>query len=780
MSDLQLPILLCAVLLQLGMAANCPQLTSYSHIDRKPLNLSHVDSDTRQPLYLLTLVPIPSGIDVLPGALTAQAEVNNASHLLPGYRVELVVDDVEECSSTVAGRGLTSLVRNTLTPSCCPVVAVMGLECSSHTAILSPVAGRDGFNLIQLAAANSPVFRTNSNRFPHLWHLLGSATAYTSTVLAIMEQYSLKRIGLVYSLESEFHSQNAQYLRTNLTAAGKSVQFSVGILGTTQLYYYNTVFSEIKHHQTTIIVSMLDELETATMLPRAHKKGLIHPNYLWIHFDLLPEHFTGLQNNRTMQQAVNGHIFLHTLTQLAPDKTLVSGETYHTYSQRLMENLDIVRNRYNISGITTRVLANHVYDQVWAIALALNQSIPVLNSMNLSIDNYSIGQSEVTAIIEQQLANVSFQGAGGWVEFNQNNAVSTPVEVFWVTSNGTWSRVGLYDPMHSNLTDFRINVSDSDIPDDTPSSVIIIISTPIASLLYSLAGALLVFTTILLILYLRFRHHKVIKASSPKLSLLMFAGCYILNFAVIVKITFGSFKMNEAAFLTLAILHVILLFNGMSLVFITLFVKLVRLYHIFSSLMKKDLGKYWYDFSLFLFIIFSLLIPNIVIAVTLALKPPVPIYYDVMVDNMSTIETHIKIESTSQYILIGILTLYVIVLLCLVLYFGVHNRKIKNKALNDTRQVLLFLTIMIMAVFLVTPLYLTYLISMNEPVANIILVVGFMVLIVICQLILFLPKIVHAMFNKNNQFVTVTQTSIPNRLAVGLVATIVNMRTSDD
>ena len=756
----RLPRLLCVLLvLQLTTASDCPQ-----HPSRV---------DTRKPLYLLTLVPLPSGVDLLAGALTAQDEVNSDTNLLSGYRVELVVDDIEECSSTVGGRGLTSLVKHLLTPSCCPVVAVMGLECSSHTAILSPVAGRDGFNIIQLSAANSPIFMTESDRFPHLWHLLGSATAYTSTVLAIMDQYSLNRTGLVYSLNSDYYRQNAYYLRSSLTDAGKNVTFSVGILGT-QPYYCRTVFSEIHLHQTSIIVSLLDAHETAIMLSMALEQGLTYPNYLWIHLNMLPEQVTELLVNDTMQRAAHGHMFLHTLTHLDPDKTLVSGETYRTYSQKLQKNLKKVKNCYSIRDIITRPLTNHIYDQVWAIALALNNSLPVLDSINQTIENYAVNQSDVTAVIEEQLANVSFQGAGGWVEFNQYNSVSTPVEVYWVTHNGTWYRVGLYDPV--NISGFKVTISSSDIPGDTPPPVIVLISFQLAVSLYCLAGVLFVFTTIILILYLSYRHHKVIKATSPNLSLLMFAGCYTINFAVIVKITFGSFEMSDTVFLTSAILHALLLLNGTGLIFITLFVKLVRLYHIFSSLMKKDLGKFWEDFSLFLLVIFSMLIPNIAIAVMLTVSPPKPICYDVtfVKNNITMVEKHIKIESTSQYLLIGIITVYIAILLCLVLYIGVNNRKIKHKALNDTRRVLLFLTFMAIAVCLVGSLYLTYLISMNEPVANIILVCGFMVFVVACLLILFLPKIVQAVMNNNAPFAK--QTSFSNRLAVGVVSTIITLK----
>ena len=68
--------------------------------------------------------------------------------------------------------------------------------------------------------------------------------------------------------------------------------------------------------------------------------------------------------------------------------------------------------------------ASYLYDQLWAIVMAVNNSLPVLENRNLSIDNYTIGQREITDVIEQQMSNLSFQDAGGWVEFNQYHSVS--------------------------------------------------------------------------------------------------------------------------------------------------------------------------------------------------------------------------------------------------------------------------------------------------------------------------------------------------------------------
>ena len=129
--------------------------------------------DTK-PLYLLLLEPQSRTVhQSLLAPRIAQEEINNRSDILPGYHVEQIVDTIEGCSSVEASVGISNLIKHTVNPPCRPVIAVMGLRCSSHTAVLSPVAGHTGFDLIQLSSATSPIFDTQNNRFPHLWRFVG-------------------------------------------------------------------------------------------------------------------------------------------------------------------------------------------------------------------------------------------------------------------------------------------------------------------------------------------------------------------------------------------------------------------------------------------------------------------------------------------------------------------------------------------------------------------------------------------------------------------------------
>ena len=529
-----------------GIGISCPNTTA---------------TGETKPLYLLSLVPFPDsqdgtgwdgGLEVLSGARVARDEINNRTDLLPGYHIELIVENIEACSRTEAGIGLSNLVKYTVNPPCRPVVAVTGLVCSSHTSVLSPVAGHDSFDLIQLSAANSPIFKTQNNRFPHLWHFLGSATVYSDTVLAIMDQYNWTRIGVVYDLGSLFYSESMAYIEQNIKAShNKNIEVSVGVRELKSIYFEQAI-SDIKSKGVAIVIVLLNPEQSSMLLSQALDSQLVYPQYTWIHYETTLQYLLnqGNANRGTLFRAVTGHMLLHTQIKLPNvSKLLLSGADYSTFERKYFNDLEDIKNDYNVSNINSDLtFASYMYDQIWALGLAMKNSLPMMVERNLSIDNYTIGQHEITSIIEKQLAMLSFQGAGGFVEFDEYRSVSTPVEIFWILENGTEKRVGIYNPLVPS--DFHVDINANNLSIDTVSPIYkyVFIQLSGAIPLYILNSTLIIFTTIQLIFYLYYRHHKIIKATSPYLSLLMFAGCYLLCTAAALKLTYGTFFVPRGVF----------------------------------------------------------------------------------------------------------------------------------------------------------------------------------------------------------------------------------------
>ena len=686
---------------------------------------------TTIPLYVLVLVPSQQHAAAT-GARIARDKINQLTDVLPGYRIELIVKDIEACSTSSegAGIGLSNLVKYTVNagdPPCCPVVAVAGLLCSSHTAELARIAGHDGLGgsvPLQLSAANSPIFRTHNDRFPHLWHFLGSATAYTDTVLAMMDQFSWTRVGVVYDL-SPTSSWSVSYLEQAIkTSHNKSIGFTVAVRGT-KAVHYQQVISKIKSSEVTVILVMLHSNEqTSILLSHAHRQQLVHPRYTWIHYDTTLQYLnTETNQNSLIRAAATGHLFLHTQTRIVENSSqlLPSGANNSTFDL----------NNMSIRDIT---FAGYLYDQLWALGLAINNTLPVLQSRNISID--TIEQHQLTALIEDQLTKLSYQGASGWVEFNQYRSVSTPVYVFWTLDNGTERRVGVYNPL--DPSNFHVDIDLSELPTDEYT----LISPAVGIVLFSVTGLLVLVTTIQLVLYLYYRNHNVIKATSPYLSLLMFAGCYLLYITVILKLTYATFPLSKTCFRIVVETNFITILNGFSLILITTFIKLLRVYRIFSSRLKIDLGKYWNNCPLLITIIILTILPNMVV---------LPLIFTRSSDKSNNGErldrNYVKLLGTKLDSVEGLIACYIAVLLSIILPLAICTRKIRHKNFKDTKKLMVFIYMLLLIVAVIIPMHIVFIVVDYLAAANILLVVVILVISAACQLILFLPKVLPAVLS---------------------------------
>ena len=706
-----------------------------------------------KPLYVLTLVSTNRGLAVLPGHRIAQDEINNRTDLLPGYHIELIVDTIEGCSSPLVGLGLSNLLKYTVNPPCRPVVAVAGLGCSSHTSALSPMAGHAGFDLVQLSAANSPIFETRNERFRHLWRFLGSAAAYTNVVIAIMDQFNWTRIGIVYNTESLFHSEIAKHLEHTIKhLSTKFVTFDLGIRETRD-FYLNAIISSIKDTKTTIIVSLLEVHQTEAMLYRILQHGLVYPQYAWIHIEKVQQYFqNNTISNVAYTTAASGHIYLHTQTHHQQEQTmLISGETFSAFREKVSDDLSRIKVLYNASHLKPLMFADNWYDQLWALALAMNKSLPILRNRNLSIDDYTLGQREITAIIEEQMSKLSFQGAGGWVKFNQHRSVSSPVEVYWILDHGNDELVGLYDPLKP--TEFYVQINSSNMPNDTLywRYELIVIPLPMAITLYSLAGVVMLLTTTQLLIYLHYRKHEVIKATSPYLSLLMFGGCYLLILSAILFITYDSFAVSAQAYIVLLCVSYLISMNAISLILITLFFKLLRIERIFFSKLRKNLGKCWNNITLLIMAILLTLLVNIILIPLLLARTPSYKTYCINTSDLIR-HKHIRPDVRENFIGAGVVMGYLVGFLLVTNFLAFRTRKVKYKNFKNTKKINLFIILLLVTTFFTAVIFITLNKKYDESNANIVLIFGILLIPFLCQLVLFTPKILPIILFKKPAF----------------------------
>ena len=240
------------------------------------------------------------------------------------------------------------------------------------------------------------------------------------------------------------------------------------------------------------------------------------------------------------------------------------------------------------------------HDEMWALALAINNSLPILKSKNLSIDSYKIGKHETTSVIAEELAKLNFQGASGHVKFT-NRHVPRELKIKQV-NRSLLQKIGSYSPCikPDNVTyKLYLSIDSRSIPDDVPvvDYIHVLTSSFEAIVFYVAAGLSIFFTTLILGLLLYCRESREVKAISPYLSIVIIIGCYLVSASAIVVTVQGHLVTDPNVIFILELTSIMMHDFGTYLIYATLALKLLRIMHIFTT-WKVKCAILWKDISL--------------------------------------------------------------------------------------------------------------------------------------------------------------------------------------
>ena len=346
---------------------------------------------------------------------------------------------------------------------------------------------------------------------------------------------------------------------------------NMAVLGDPGGLYYHTANFTLKHHENTSrlvtlpmpdkqassalrdlrqsgkrIVFASDEAKVAAqMICLAYQEGLVWPDYAWIfpdhHIDDLLFHADDMCDVDVLRRALERVYLLH----------------FHFDS-----NDPLTQNN---TTLTPNPYTNVMHDSIQAFAHSLNATVGHLGAMNLSLEDYRLGNSDITDMIERELMTLSFTGALGHVRFDANKREwQTTVDILQIR-NGTATQVGSYNPVTGQL------VLDQEI-----DPIQDVQSTEIPRILY----------------YLPF-------PTSINLSLLMFVGCYLLFISTLFNTVSDLVDYDGPFFCNIVTWSAAL---GMSFVLGTLLVRMLRVYRIFSYFGRLE-GKKWSDCFLFIVVL---------------------------------------------------------------------------------------------------------------------------------------------------------------------------------
>ena len=718
-------------------------------------------------IYLINLLPFADnssfagwdrGFELVPAGQLAEEQINNRSDILPGYRLNLINIDSEACGISLVTDGLVNFFRPLMDPNVLSV-GVVGLFCSSVTNTIAPVAGHPGIDYIQVAGSTSPRHR-NSTEYPRLFHTISSSVVFNEAAFKLMERFKWKKVNVIHdSLGVYFRSTTDDFIR-RLIMNGDSL-LSQALIDSVGVNV--KAFNGIRQSGGRIVYGSVTVPQAAKIMCEAHSKKFIWPTYAYIfHERNLDELIEEVVENskipcsvKELRDALEGTFSLQYKLEADKDTTLESGLNYSEYKELYLQRLADFSVEVGMN-LTDNSYANVLYDEVWAFALALNRSLDTLDSMNLTLESYGFGDVTVSDVIQEQLASLSFQGASGLMQFSQHHESRTSVNILQV-QNGKSVLVAIYLPYEDKLQLVEGEQFLPNGPEDMFGVVYELVGLIYAIVLFVISGLGYILTTAVLVMFIYWRKQPEIKASSPYLSLTMFAGCYLLITAIVVR-TLSRFSVtvieNTTIFVVLCNIEFWFATLGLNVIYATLVVRLLRIFYVFKRFRKTS--KYWADKYLFLGVLAvmsPLLVALVVWTATdhvrqsitrLFLQHKDPPYYETRATCDSD-NFNIWKLSTFAYcaIAIGLATL-----------LAVRTRHIKREHFKDTKKVTIFVasTIIMVVIFLI--LWYVFQSVGYFSLSHFFYSIAILSVSLDCQLLLFVPRILPQLFKKPKTYST--------------------------
>ena len=281
-----------------------------------------------------------------------------------------------------------------------------------------------------------------------------------------------------------------------------------------------------------------------------------------------------------MNVAVNGGIsFVPDVSTTKDSNTTVSGQSYEEYLRNYQEKAEL-RNA------STTDWANPYYDAIWALALALNASLQELQNRNFSLTEYGRGKPNITDIVTHHMYKLDFEGVSGRIKFKQETGFNNRTLIGYQFINGSEETAGVYSSEKLVLYSQEFVRGEFNPRYDR-------VAIPVAVVLLLLIVITLPPTIMAQIINVMRPDYRTIKASSPRINHIGFAGYYLLVLSIIWHTITVTFWLSDGTQGVLCNLVPWFMSIGLSLMLGTVCLKTWRIYHIFliaDKLIKVEQG----------------------------------------------------------------------------------------------------------------------------------------------------------------------------------------------
>ena len=611
-----------------------------------------------------------------------------------------------------------------------PPYVVLGPACDQPTYFTASLSSRY-LKDIQISYSATTPLLSDTNRFPLFYRTVPSYSDYSRAIFALMRHFDWLRVGVV-------HQEDSHYTRSledlNLFLTSSSANSSGGqasVILSQALNSFLTRSVEVSSNARIFIV-MAPENMAANTICTAYKTGMIGENFQWILLGDFQEDWWRIKATPqdggggreagkvkcTDEEMLNAtesimiityfHPLTSKLAKLKDDSTLNFWQEFASFVNTSEDLEDPFR-----AELATR--AEPAYNAVWVIARALDVVLSGNSSSNnntldtiqdlgynpvLTRRDFSFFQgrpvTDFTRRLNAALENTDIVGQTGKLQFNSTvHSKHQPITYISQMQAGKMVPVGVYDADGLDLTRFDNElVWLGDMPPlDRPIEQLQVVSLWLMCMVMIIAFIGVVFAVCIVIVNFIYRKHKVIKASSPYLNLVIVLGC-IMGFLSIFFMTTENLRfyveINMTAFPYFCNARLWLLTIGFTLAFGALFAKTWRIYVIFRNPWRR---KRPYKDHILLGMVAVLLSFDLVILILWAIIDPLVLVTSTAVD----LENFVKRQYSyciSQYTpnsnLSFIVWLCVVIvpktlLLAFGIFLVVQTSRIKAKFFRDAK-----------------------------------------------------------------------------------------------
>ena len=709
-------------------------------------------------LYLLTLAPFPDerynpgfagSPAIIPAVRLAVEHINNRADILDGYTLKQFEAD-SGCANSV--NAVINFVRYVY-HSGRRIVGIVGPACSGPTERVGLFSAQSEVSILQVSTATSP--ELTDEKYSNTFRAVSSALVYIDVFVRLMERNGWDHVATLYQDSRRYFSAtHAKFVEVDMK---NHIGFS------SPIFERYIPLEQLRASRTRIVFVFAGGNLARKLMCLAYHFDFIYPKYQWVFHDRPHSQFINANvsmvynskqytcNETEMTKAISGailNIYRLTRTDRTTNDTAAQrsyNEYEVEYNQTRKRHLEELADR-NVSvdsSDTESQYSNVYYDAVWALALALNKSIPMLESFSYDLSNYAYGQENITNVVWDQLISLSFEGMSGKISFSDTTRESNSIIDVYQVFNGSSEPIGVYE---NNMLP-RLNgsfISDSfrvvvdAIPEELGIFVLSVIIPPVAAA-----------TILLHVANLLYCNHRSMKATSPTLNHLAFSGCYLFIVGAIfftIQETWG-FSDPSSYHTLLPIQCSIFMWSttmGYSLIFGSLCVKMWRLSRIYTNFRRYDTGRDGLIMSDYSLIGITLLVWLLDVGINLTwnLVDPWMVVIVETTDGVGTVTVLVYCDSHYLPYWVATIVTYISLLSLVVVYFSIRTRNIPKKDFKYSKHInkLVFMLVLLFSVGI--PIYIFCLWSSAIVAAFVIMVVILLTTVVLCLLFLFLPSVI--------------------------------------